>query len=122
AARSGGAPPGDVAELPRRRLAARPEPRPDPGGERRRADRRRAAVRPPLPGVGPDDPASGGGPRVTSRGGTHAGRALCGHRPRALVVGGRAAPGRADEARPSPPPVPREVHPAARRGLSRPVL
>ena len=40
-------------------------------------------------------------------------------RPPPLVVGGRASRARAHEARASPPPVPREVRPAARRGAAR---
>ena len=43
--------------------------------------------------------------------------AVCGDRPRALVVGGGAAAGRADEARPRASSLPRQVRPAARRGV-----
>ena len=58
--------------------------------------------------------------RRTGRGrGADPGRALRGHRPRPLVVGARAARARADEARPPAAPVPRQVHPAARRGAAR---
>ena len=42
-------------------------------------------------------------------------------RPGALLVGAAAPRARADEARPPPPPVPREVRPAARRGAPRAV-
>ncbi len=40
-------------------------------------------------------------------------------RPPAVLVGGRATRARADEARPPTPSLPREVHPAARRGAAR---
>ena len=45
------------------------------------------------------------------------GSALPGDRPRALVVGARAARAGADEARPPAPPVSRQVRAAARRGV-----
>ena len=45
-----------------------------------------------------------------------AGAALRGSRPGPLLVGARPARARADEARPPPPSVPRQVHPAACRG------
>ena len=50
-----------------------------------------------------------------------AGCALRGDRPRALVVGGGAPRAGADEARPQAPSVPRQVRPAARRGLPAPL-
>ena len=50
-----------------------------------------------------------------------AGRPLRPDRPRALLVGAGAPRARADEARPPAPPVPRQVHPAARRGAPRPL-
>ncbi len=52
--------------------------------------------------------------------GGHPGSALSGARSRALLVGGVAAGARADEARPPAAPVPRQVHPAARRDAARP--
>ncbi len=60
--------------------------------------------------------------RLAFGGGPDARGALRGDRPRAVVVGGSAAAGRADEARSRAPPLPRQVRPAARRGLPRPVL
>ena len=54
--------------------------------------------------------------------GRHAGRAVRDAGPRALVVGARPARARADEARAPAAPVPRQVHPAARRDSARPLL
>ena len=65
------------------------------------AIRRRRARRSELVGDGRCEPGS----------------ALCLDRPRALVVRGAAAAGAADEARPRPASLPRQVRPAARRGL-----
>ena len=52
-------------------------------------------------------------------GGADAGCSLRRPGPRSLVVRAGAARARADEARPPPPSVSREVHPAARRGAAR---
>ena len=51
--------------------------------------------------------------------GRYAGRAVRDAGPRALVVGARLAGERADEARSPSAPVPRQVHPAARRSAHR---
>ena len=58
-------------------------------------------------------------PRRSGCRGGHPGSAVPGARPRALLVGVGAAGARADEARPPPPPVPRQVHPTARRDAAR---
>ena len=83
----------------------------------RRAGSSRAAARAGAERVLADRKARPAREQV--RHGGDAGRALRGARPRALLVGAAASRAGADEARPSPASLPREVHPAARRGASR---
>ena len=87
-----------------------------PGGRARGGRRAGAAGRARAAGVGP---RTGRVERAPC--GSDAGRALRGARgrPPPLLVGVGASRARADEARPSAAPVPREVHPAARRGAAR---